>query len=191
MSSAPLRASPGKAGSRRASATTAPVPPPPRSEPSVRRARASDIPHLVELETRCFNQDDRFPRATWRRLIGPASAQGKAQVLVIEGAGLAAAIVGLVKTGGKTARIYSLAVDPACRGRGLAGILMTALARRVVRRGCHAMSLEVRADNEAALGLYQKVGFEVVARLPRYYAGRDPGLRLKVPLARYLALTAR
>jgi ribosomal protein S18 acetylase RimI-like enzyme len=188
MSSAPLPASPGKGGSKRASA---PTPATTSESPSVRRARASDIDHLVELEHRCFSDEDRFPRATWRRLIGVATQQGKAQVLVIEGVGLAAAIVGLVKSGGKTARIYSLAVDPACRGRGLAGILMTALARRVLKRGCNAMSLEVRADNQAALGLYQKVGFTVVAELPGYYAGTDPGLRLKVPLRTYLELSAR
>ena len=186
MSSAPSPASRGKAGSKPAKA-------PSRSgaAPSVRTGRARDLPLLVALEERSFPKEDRFIPSIWRRLLGPGLRSGSAQVLVIEGAGLAGAIVGLIRAGGRTARIYSLAVDPACRGRGLAGILMMALARRAERRGCHWLSLEVRASNEAALGLYAKLGFVVRTRLPGYYTPTEHGLRLRVDIPTFLARSAQ
>ena len=36
--------------------------------------------------------------------------------------------------------------------------------------GARRMTLEVRASNEAAQGLYRSFGFEVVGRRPRYYS---------------------
>jgi len=181
MSSAPSPASRGKAGSKPAEASSR------RAAPSVRTGRASDLPLLVALEERSVPAEDRFTTPTWRRLLGPGLASGSAQILVIEGAGLAAAIVGLIRKGGRTARIYSLAVDPACRGRGLAGILLNALARGAERRGCHWLSLEVRETNEAALGLYGKLGFVVRSRLPAYYTPTEHGLRLRVAIPTFLA----
>jgi ribosomal-protein-alanine N-acetyltransferase len=190
MSSARSPANRGKAGSKPPEAGPA-VPargvavaagratPAPIAPPTVRLARLGDLGDLVELEERCFPPEDRFPRASWRRLLGPAASNGSAISLVIEGAGLAAAIVGLMRRGGRTARIYSLAVDPACRGRGLANLLMAALARRMRQRGCRWLSLEVREENQAALGLYGKLGFSLYRHLPKYYAGIAHGVRLR------------
>jgi len=185
MSSAPSPASRGKAGSKPAEASSR------RTAPSVRRGRVSDLALLVALEERSFPVEDRFTPSIWRRLLGPGLRSGSAQILVIEGAGLAGAIVGLIRSGGKTARIYSLAVDPACRGRGLAGILLDALARSAQRRGCHWLSLEVRENNAAALGLYGKLGFVVRARLPGYYTDTEHGLRLRVDIPTFLAHSAQ
>ncbi len=175
MSSAPSPASRGKAGSPRADAKTV-------SPPTIRPGRPSDLDDLVELESRCFLPEDQFPRRSWRRLLTKGVADRSAIVLVIEGVGLAAAIIGLVRRGSQVMRIYSVAVDPSCRGMGLGGRLMRALAERGRRRGQREVSLEVREDNAAARGLYEKQGFRVVARLPRYYAGTDPGVRMRAPV---------
>ena len=65
--------------------------------------------------------------------------------------------------------VLNLAVAPRYRRRGIAGVLLrTGLAYlRHRRAGC--VELEVRVNNEAALQLYRKFGFQIVARLPRYY----------------------
>ncbi|MCX6636425.1 MAG: GNAT family N-acetyltransferase, partial [Acidobacteria bacterium] len=61
--------------------------------------------------------------------------------------------------------ILNLAVDPACRRRGLATALMASVRRR--RPG--EFFLEVRESNLAARDLYRKLGFEQVGVRPGYY----------------------
>ncbi|MBI2779202.1 MAG: GNAT family N-acetyltransferase [Gammaproteobacteria bacterium] len=55
--------------------------------------------------------------------------------------------------------VYSLVVDPACQGRGIARGLLEAAEQAAAAKGCITMRLEVRADNEAAIRLYCKAGY--------------------------------
>lgn len=57
------------------------------------------------------------------------------------------------------ADIMNVAVDPAFRRQRIAELLMEELMRRGQLRGITAFTLEVRASNEAAIGLYEKCGF--------------------------------
>lgn len=52
-----------------------------------------------------------------------------------------------------------LAVDPAHRGRGHARALMAEIERLLTALGCPKLNLQVRADNEAALGFYAALGY--------------------------------
>ncbi len=140
-----------------------------------------DLPALVALEARCFLDVDRFPPRTWRRLM--ANPSGSAVLLVHGRRGAPiAGIIGLCRAGSTVCRIYSLAVDPAARGRGLASALVRSLARRV-RGRCRTLSLEVRAGNGPALELYRRFGFRVTDALPRYYGDGATGLRLRVAIS--------
>lgn len=56
-----------------------------------------------------------------------------------------------------------LAVDPAHRGRGHARALMAEIERLLTAAGCPKVNLQVRADNEAALGFYAALGYSVDA----------------------------
>ncbi len=84
----------------------------------------------------------------------------------------------LLRAGSRVARLYSLAVDPSQRGRGLGAKLIVALVKRVPRR-CEVISLEVRHDNTAALGLYERLGFTHAEHLPGYYDDGGHGVRLR------------
>jgi ribosomal protein S18 acetylase RimI-like enzyme len=55
-------------------------------------------------------------------------------------------------------------VEPAARGRGLAGVLCDACATWATERGCHELTLQVVVDNDAALRAYQAAGFSVRGR---------------------------
>ena len=66
--------------------------------------------------------------------------------------------------------INTLAVSPARRRRGLATVLLTEIMAEAAREGARQATLEVRASNTAALGLYTRLGFTVSARRPGYYA---------------------
>ena len=52
-----------------------------------------------------------------------------------------------------------LAVAPDQRGLGLARQLMQRVEAALIEAGCPKLNLQVRADNEAALGFYAKLGY--------------------------------
>jgi [ribosomal protein S18]-alanine N-acetyltransferase len=66
--------------------------------------------------------------------------------------------------------INTLAVAPAARRRGLATAMLRHVMAEAVASGVTKATLEVRASNTAALGLYQQLGFQIAATRPGYYA---------------------
>ena len=67
------------------------------------------------------------------------------------------------------ADMMNLAVAPSHRRQGIGMALVTALVAALQAREATSLTLEVRASNEAAIGLYQQAGFAQVGRRPRYY----------------------
>jgi [ribosomal protein S18]-alanine N-acetyltransferase len=65
--------------------------------------------------------------------------------------------------------VTTLAVDPAHHGRHVGTRLLVELCRRAAEREVAEITLEVRASNEAAQGLYRKFGFAAVGRRRNYY----------------------
>ena len=68
--------------------------------------------------------------------------------------------------------VMNIAVHPDFRRRGIAESLIGCLILELKNRGSHSLTLEVRASNEGAIALYEKLGFTQVGRRPRYY--RNP-----------------
>jgi ribosomal-protein-alanine N-acetyltransferase len=66
--------------------------------------------------------------------------------------------------------INTLAVKPAVRRSGLATMLLRAVMAEAAAAGAARATLEVRASNSAALGLYTRLGFHVAAQRPGYYS---------------------
>lgn len=64
--------------------------------------------------------------------------------------------------------IHTVAVDRSCQGMGLSHMLMTEAMRTVDKIGGNVF-LEVRTDNDSAVGLYQHYGFDVVGVRKNYY----------------------
>jgi ribosomal protein S18 acetylase RimI-like enzyme len=147
--------------------------------PAVRRATAADLGAIVALEAACFPAVDRFPPRAWRRLLAPV-CRHTALTLVCDGddGALAGSVCLLLRRTARVVRIYSIAVAPAARGRGLGRLLLLAAVAALPRR-ITTLSLEVRADNGAALGLYCALGFVETHRLPRYYGDGADGVRLR------------
>ena len=55
--------------------------------------------------------------------------------------------------------ILTVAVDPACRGRGVGRALVQAAVVRAQAAGATAVFLEVAVDNFPAIALYERAGF--------------------------------
>lgn len=68
--------------------------------------------------------------------------------------------------------MMNIAVHPDMRRQGIAEKLIDELILGLQKRGSHCLSLEVRASNEPAKALYEKLGFLQVGRRPNYY--RNP-----------------
>lgn len=67
--------------------------------------------------------------------------------------------------------VQTIAVAPAAQGQGLGGRLLVDLLEEATRRRQRTVSLEVRADNEAAQRLYAAHGFTRTGVRRGYYPG--------------------
>lgn len=66
-------------------------------------------------------------------------------------------------------QITNIAVKKDYRSRGIGAALLYAVIVELERRGSTSIVLEVRVGNENAIKLYEKFGFEVVGKRPKYY----------------------
>ena len=67
------------------------------------------------------------------------------------------------------AHVTTISVNPVMQRRGIGTVLLLELARTARRRGARHMTLEVRAGNAAAQGLYRRFGFAPVGVRRNYY----------------------
>ena len=65
--------------------------------------------------------------------------------------------------------MMNLAVRSEARRRGVGKALVLALCEKLRENGNTVLTLEVRASNFPAIGLYEKLGFTSVGLRPRYY----------------------
>lgn len=68
--------------------------------------------------------------------------------------------------------IINIAVLPGYRGNGHGEMLLRVVMERAWQLGCSHIFLEVRFSNLAAIGLYQKLGYEMISVRKEYYS--DP-----------------
>ncbi len=146
---------------------------------AIRNARSEDVEALVRLEAASFRAD-RVSRESFRRLIGQASAA--LRVVATNGSIAGYALV-LFRAHAGVARLYSIAVAEAARGKGMAEALVRDGEKIARRRGCDRLRLEVREDNLPALRLYQRLGYRPFGRHRAYYADGTDALRLERRLA--------
>ncbi len=129
----------------------------------IRRMRWWDLDAVVALEGELF--DDAWSEELfWDEL-----AQGPSRTYVV--AEEDEEIVGYAGLAAMPDEGYvqTLAVAPSRQRHGLGAALLTHLMDDAKRRGLPRMGLEVRIDNEPAIRLYERHGFEAIAVRKRYY----------------------
>jgi ribosomal-protein-alanine N-acetyltransferase len=129
----------------------------------VRRMRAADVDAVSELEDRCFTDP-------WSEnmIYHDFAENSRAHFFVAESEGYVVGYVG-IWTVVNNVHITTIAVDPDYRRRGIA----TALIKKVIEEYAserQTITLEVRPSNDAARGLYEKLGFNVSGRRKNYYS---------------------
>lgn len=70
---------------------------------------------------------------------------------------------------GEDAELMTIGVGKAYQRQGIAAALLQALVDEAKRQGASRMLLEVRVDNDPALALYHRFGFERIGLRKRYY----------------------
>ena len=130
----------------------------------VRHALPQDLNALLKLEASF--PSDRLSRRSFRHLL----AHGNSDVLVLEAHGqiVGNAII-LYRRNSSHARLYSLVVDPQQQRQGIARNLIQAAEAAARNKGCSSMGLELRPDNNAALILYERLGYTLIRRKENFY----------------------
>lgn len=82
------------------------------------------------------------------------------------------------------ARLYSIAVADAARGRGLGEALVHAVERAARARGCQRLRLEVRQDNAGAIRLYERLGYRRFGAHAGFYEDGADAWRYEKDLGR-------
>ena len=132
-------------------------------------------PAVAGLEAQLFAGDDPWPESAFlAELANPANHYVG---LVIPGGGHPEGTDRVLAYGGITRlgpmgepeyEIHTIAVDPVLRRRGIGAALLGRLLG-VADAAPGPVYLEVRTDNEAAIGLYAAHGFDTVGLRKRYY----------------------
>jgi ribosomal-protein-alanine N-acetyltransferase len=131
-------------------------------------ARLDDLPAILRLEEEGFGPDERWSERSWS---GELLGQGRT-VLLARGAQPAGVVA--FSTVGELADLHRVVVAPAYRRQGLALRLVRAGLLAVRHLGAQAVMLEVEWKNDAAIALYQRLGFEqLFVRRDYYGPGRD------------------
>lgn len=158
----------------------------PRASSMIARATSEDLSALLDIEQRCFN-GDRISRRRFRTLLASATAE----TLVDRSDGrLRGYALVLFRRASTVARLYSFAVAPEYRRRGVGEGLLRAALALARRRRATRMRLEFRRDNRAARQLYQRAGFAGVGETADYYEDGMTALRMERRLEPAAAVSA-
>ncbi|QIW15936.1 ribosomal-protein-alanine N-acetyltransferase [Pasteurellaceae bacterium RH1A] len=84
------------------------------------------------------------------------------------------------------ATLFNIAVHPAFQGQGYGKQLLNELILQLKEKGIATLWLEVRASNQAAQALYDRLGFNEVTIRKNYYPTPDGGRENAVVMALYL-----
>ena len=152
--------------------------PPPR--PAVRLALLADVDALVRIEQSSF-ATDRLSARSFRYLL--SKANGLTLVATDTGDVPIGYVMVLFNRGTSLARLYSIAVHPTLRGKGLGEQLLQAAEAGAREHDAACMRLEVRADDPHAQSFYRSHGYRQFAVHHHYYEDRADALRMEKSLA--------
>ena len=127
---------------------------------------ADHVAQVAELEKICFGTEAWSERSVASELTNSLSLW-----LVAEEEGNVWGYVGSQTVMDET-DMMNIAVHPEHRKQGIAATLVNNLVDALKTRGSHSLMLEVRASNDPARKLYDKLGFQQVGLRKNYY--RNP-----------------
>jgi ribosomal-protein-alanine N-acetyltransferase len=136
----------------------------------IRNFRADDFDSLWKIDQTCFPPGIAYTQMDLTGFI----ARRKAITLVAEyppGSEFSGGIAGfaVAQPVRNTGRILTLDILPQARRFGLATRLIQECEARLRVAGCQQVYLETAVNNEPAIRLYSKLGYQILRKLPLYY----------------------
>jgi [ribosomal protein S18]-alanine N-acetyltransferase len=131
---------------------------------------------LLEIENQCFDQE----AFTKRQLAYLLTDYNSIGLVAKTDNGIAGFIISQVEIENDTSygHIITINVASPYRRKGIGSQMLQEIEKILKEKGVNECHLEVREDNSAALKLYQKSGYQKIAKLEKYY-GNKHGLFLK------------
>lgn len=146
---------------------------------SIRPMQISDLPKVLEIE------QDLFPSDAWTEqlfLSELAEVPSSRAVNVIE---IADQIIGYasLRFVGREGDVNTIAIAREFQGKGFGKLLLDWMLETAKLNGVKELFLDVRADNQAAIGLYQKEGFDQIDIRRNYYDHKIDALVMRKKLS--------
>lgn len=141
----------------------------------IRDADKQDLEELITLETLCF-RTDRLSRRSFRHWIQSPHCTFTVAVCGSRVVGYSLIIF---FRGTTLARLYSIAVSPEYRGRGIAEKLIAEGEQQAEDAGRLFLRLEVDTQNANAIRLYEKMGYRPFGIYHEYYEDNHDALRMQ------------
>jgi len=141
-------------------------------------ATEADVFTLVELDEACFAAGERWTPGMWSDEI----ASPTTTVLLLGEDDAPTSAAASFTQVAEVADLNRVMVHPQVRGRGLARALIREGAAWAEEHGAERMLLEVRHDNQTAIGLYRQLGFETIDTRPNYYGAGLDAIVMQAPL---------
>jgi ribosomal-protein-alanine N-acetyltransferase len=137
-------------------------------------ARQSDLAAIMALERSGFATAEQWSERSWQ-----GELLGENRTILIARSAHPLGVISL-KTTGELADLHRLVVAPDRRRHGIGSDLVWAGLMVVRRQGVQAVILEVDYTNEAAIALYQRIGFEQLSVRRHYYGPDQHALIMKL-----------
>lgn len=132
----------------------------------MRAMRWWDLPAVLAIEHELFGDEAWSEGMFWSEL---AERDTRTYLVHDDDADKLCAYAGLCAYAPYEAYIQTIAVAPAAQRNGIGEAMLNELLDEAARRGCPYVDLEVRADNDAAIRLYERRGFERIGLRRGYY----------------------
>lgn len=156
----------------------------------VRPMAAADAEAMAGLELRCFEGAGHRPWSAPSFLseLDPGAGAPRSWWVAHDDGELVGFAGGMVVD--TDVEILDVAVDPARRRAGVARKLLSHVSYDAQMLGCTTASLEVEEGNDAAIALYEGLGFSEVGRRRGYYADGRDAILMSAPLPLVLPVDA-
>ena len=129
---------------------------------TTRKMTADDVAALVKIENICFTDP-------WsENMVADLVDSSWDEVRVLENGETVAGYINYRFIAGE-GELMRIAVLPELRGHGLSRKLMDIMTEDAAKNGVPDITLEVRAGNASAIGLYKSYGFQEEAVRKGYY----------------------
>jgi [ribosomal protein S18]-alanine N-acetyltransferase len=141
---------------------------------SILPARLDDLSAIMMLEQAGFPSAEQWSERSWR-----SELLGERRTILIARAQRPVGVISIT-TIGELGDLHRLVVEPRSRRQGIGTDLVRAGLESVRQLGVRAVILDVAYHNEAAIALYQQLGFEQLSARQNYYGPGQHALILKL-----------